>query len=632
MKTRMRWTGRSIFHKLAAPPSDTAVVDSSGSPIDPSSNLALRASLAGLRTQLAKAQRTDPRLSEIIAKLRNESAGSYLSEPRGPEYKKVKFRAFKYRLTNDKVLVARDEDSQFYEDLPVIPEVAHVSDVPGAPKNMSWKHVLLGAVHNTVTGQHRNAQEMHDELKSLVTWWPPEDLLKDCKTWRSRCKLCVSVFCRPHEEPAFQAVRSFRPFYRLQVDLIEVRPSGTLGEKWVMTVICVATRYIFLRTCTTRDASELAMIMLDIILDCGVVPAVLQSDHEFVSLAWEELFSLLGTTQIFSTALRPQSQGIVERSHLDIRRHLAILVEAFIRSNPRKWPQYIRFVEHKLRHRNVAEGKTPYSAVHGFKGSSALSTAFEAIQEIPVDLVWSDWLRMIVEETKLINASLSEHWNEQAALRARKHGEKKHEPTFRPNDLVLVAKPFYEKGTGVILPQCDGPYTIYRLPTAHTALLLDSLTGETAFDNKAVSVARLIRFNFPIDYATPDLSELRQVKLDFDRIKVGSFVCVAPNSSQFHRIHVARVERCFREQGMLECVLFHVLPNHRTGPWAARRWGIWTDEKGLLRKEVITEAEFICSVELVEDALTQESLEALTACGVPASHQPRRDSTLPSRT
>ena len=73
-------------------------------------------------------------------------------------------------------------------------------------------------------------------------------------------------------------------------------------------------------------------MLLDIILDAGVMPAIVQSDNEFLSLAFEELFMLLGTSQLFSTALRPQSQSIIERSHL------AILVENYARSNPDDGP------------------------------------------------------------------------------------------------------------------------------------------------------------------------------------------------------------------------------------------------------------------------------------------------------
>ena len=66
VKTRSKWTGRSIFSKAEAPASDGAVVEGSGLPIRPGSTLALRAGLAGMRSELAAAQRQDPRLKEII--------------------------------------------------------------------------------------------------------------------------------------------------------------------------------------------------------------------------------------------------------------------------------------------------------------------------------------------------------------------------------------------------------------------------------------------------------------------------------------------------------------------------------------------------------------------------------------
>ena len=516
------------------------------------------------------------------------------------------------------------------EDRPVVPDVKHVGDVKGAPRNMTWKHLLLSAVHNTPTGEHRRASEMAAELQSLVAWFPPEHLMRDCKTWRERCKLCTSVYSKPGQEPEYQAVRAMSPFYRLQIDLVEIKPAGSGGEKYIMTVVCVATRYPYLRVTCVRDAPELAQVLLDVILDIGVVPSVVQSDNEFCNLAFEELSTLLGSHQIFSTALRPQSQGIVERSHRDIRAYLAILIEAYARSNPRKWPLYIRHLEHRLRHKTIVDDITPFSAVHGFKGSSALKSALGALTEIPSDIIWADWLRQIVDETKIIMSTLSEHWATQAAQRSRRHGEKKPEPSFAEGELVLMTKPFYEKGTGVILPQCDGPFSIHRMPTPHTALLLDALTGEPAVEGKAFSVARLIKFRFPKEWAGAEGAELRD-GANLPQVKVGEFVCVSPKTSQFSRIHVARIDRIYREQGLLDVTLYWVPPGNRTGPWQARRWAVWS-EQGAIKKEVVNQEELVCRVELKEEALTQQSLEALTACGVPASGQPHRDASLPPRT
>ena len=188
--------------------------------------------------------------------------------------------------------------------------------------------------------------------------------------------------------------------YAFQIDLKEVKPSGTDGERYIFTVIDVATRYVFLRTLVTRDAINLAITLLDVFYDMGVIPQVGQSDNEFCSLAFEELCSTLGTTQVFSSALHPQSQGVVERAHRDMRSALAKLVEEYVRANPRKWPCYVRWLEYKLRHKEIVSGITPYLLVHGFSGSTELASALHTVSEIPPAILATDWLRGILAECR----------------------------------------------------------------------------------------------------------------------------------------------------------------------------------------------------------------------------------------
>ena len=96
-------------------------------------------------------------------------------------------------------------------------------------------------------------------------------------------------------------------------------------------------------------------------------------------------------------------------------------MEAYVQANPRKWPLYVRWLESKLRHKVKATGDTPYSAVHGFAGSTALRSSLGALEEIPEEMVSGDWL--IISETKAINSRLGDHWAQQAEARARKHAE-----------------------------------------------------------------------------------------------------------------------------------------------------------------------------------------------------------------
>ena len=85
---------------------------------------------------------------------------------------------------------------------------------------------------------------------------------------------------------------------------------------------------------------------------------------------------------------------------------------------------------------------SPYQAWHGFAGSTPLSSALQSFQEIPVNLVHTEWLKGIREEADKIEVTLSEHWVADAAARTRKMKEVSTAPPFQTGDLVLIAKPF----------------------------------------------------------------------------------------------------------------------------------------------------------------------------------------------
>jgi hypothetical protein len=195
----------------------------------------------------------------------------------------------------------------------------------------------------------------------------------------------------------------------------------------------------------------------------------------------------------------------------------------------------------------------------------------------------------------------------------------------------LIQKPFFERGTGSILPQCDGPFLISRLPTAHTAVLEDPLTGNLYLDGRPVSVARLIRFHFPANWSGPEASELAEQVGDLSGIRVGDFLAVEPRISQNKRVHVARVDRPFAAQGLLQVTLYHVPTTARFGPWQRRPWEVWQDN-GRDRSEMITSNEVICKVSLHHGALSLDSLERLAGFGIATGNQPSRDASLPPRT
>ena len=267
--------------------------------------------------------------------------------------------------------------------------------------------------------------------------------------------------------------------------------------------------------------------------------------------------------------------------------------------------------------------------MHGFYGASALTSAFQAFESIPPEIVYGEWVQSITEEAASISATLAEEWEQRAVARARKYANSIPAPDFVQGELVLLTKPFYEKGTGYILPQCDGPYLISRIVDSHNVILEDCFTGEAYLQARPISVTRLIRFNFPPEFIDTAIDEV-QTTID---PQVGSMVAVEFRqfASARPQIFVAKVERVFPANRQLEATLYQIPPSDRYGPWSRRKWAIW-DTPGGPRKEVFGFDELLCTVEISSDgSLAPSSLERLAFAGVSLGTY-GRDRALPART
>ena len=363
----------------------------------------------------------------------------------------------------------------------------------------------------------------------------------------------------------------------------------------------------------------------------GVIPHVIQSDNEFDTFVINEMLSLLGSLQFFSSAFHPQSQGIVERSHRDIRRGLAKLIEQYARANPSSWPDFIRHLEARLRHKRLPMGATPFAVVHGFYGSSLLESAISRVEGIPVGIPDQEWLDFISTESERLSSELAEFWSEQALSQARKSTERTMGPPFAVGDLVLLSKPVTERGAGSILPQCDGPYRVSRLLGNSRVMLEDALTGDPYQIHRPVTVDRLVRFSFPGQYADPDPGEIASAVPEHLHA-IGTHIAVElVVEYRRPRVYIARIERVHTSSELYDCQVLVVPKDQRYGPRSRHPWYSWV-EGVVSRRELIAHAGVITTVELTsEHALTESSLEKLVAAHVPLGAVPHQEMSLPSR-
>lgn len=574
-----------------------------------------------LRGELKEAQCQDPKLKEIICYLRGYRLSSFLADPRR-DADKVRERALNHTLEGPDKLLCRVNLPGLEPDeaVPVIPQVAYCGEakLPGAPPNLTWPAVMCGLAHFTPHGGHATPTGMMDNLWGVVYWGSREGMYKSCQTVYLRCRACTAQK-KPAKVPArLRRNRQRRPFVRIQIDLYEVTPQGEEGETHVFTAFCVHCRFPFFRNQKGKTAKATAASLFDIILDMGVVPLTIHSDlgKEFVNDLVGELLSLLGSSQIFSSAVHLQTLGIAERPHRDMTALMAMLLQSVVAKMASKWPQHTRTLEARIRDKPLGgSGLTPRAIANAWFATTPLQSALGAVEEIPRDLPYHEFLVSLVADFHVLNEEW-QSWELEADRKAEEwyNEQKRSGRGFKEGELVLLAKGELErKAGGKLLPRADGPYAIATLPSEHVATLEDPFSKRPVYDGRPQSTSRLVHFMFPRAALVPTDSERRDAELvefgevmpagEAELLQEKDVVAVKDGDSAF-LIVVDSNHNAQRE------VTGRRLTATGSGAWAGRVWVVdpTVAETGLSREKY---EDLLCVVELENARLTPGSIETM---------------------
>ena len=116
-------------------------------------------------------------------------------------------------------------------------------------------------------------------------------------------------------------------------------------------------------------------------------------------------------------------------------------METLIRGRPRRWPRFIRALEARLRDKTFGtSGLTPRLVVQGWANVTPLASATGALQEIPADLPYGDWVRELVADHLKVAQDLDEVMEEASEVREAYANETRKGVTIQVGDLVFLRK------------------------------------------------------------------------------------------------------------------------------------------------------------------------------------------------
>ncbi|KAJ8956145.1 hypothetical protein NQ317_019737 [Molorchus minor] len=202
-----------------------------------------------------------------------------------------------------------------------------------------------------------------------------------CKTERTfllgeRHKRCEGSWCRKCVECAASngpqrrkkaPMRQYNvgsPFERIAIDVAGPFPESNDGNKYIVVVMDYFSKWVEAYALPNQEASTIADVLVKEWICRFGVPLELHSDQgrNFESILFQKVCQLLNIHKTRTTALHPQSDGMVERMNRTINRHLSKVVS----NHQRDWDHFLPLF--LLAYRSSVHettGQTPVSIIMG---------------------------------------------------------------------------------------------------------------------------------------------------------------------------------------------------------------------------------------------------------------------------
>ena len=186
---------------------------------------------------------------------------------------------------------------------------------------MAFRYNILSLAHDIPWAGHLGITKTYDRVLRHF-FWPA--LKTDVSSFCRTCHIC-QVTGKPNQTirpaPLCPIPVMGEPFERVIVDCVGPLPRTKTGNKYLLTMMCSATRYpeaIPLRSITTK----VILRALTKFFSTFGLPKIVQTDQgsNFRSKMFNQVMSTLSISiYIVSSAYHPESQGALERWHQTLK-------------------------------------------------------------------------------------------------------------------------------------------------------------------------------------------------------------------------------------------------------------------------------------------------------------------------
>ena len=248
----------------------------------------------------------------------------------------------------------------------------------------------------------------------------------------------------------------------IQIDLVpELPPSG--GYENIVTAMDVFSRYLVAYPTANQDAKTIAKVLINTMTKHAYLPTTLISDKgtAFTSHVIKEVAGVLGITLKHATTKHAQTIGLLEHSHVSIKK--ALKIETGERRS--LWHKYVNIaVPNYNTSYHTSIGCEPSRVFHGRIPYNILDLKFgirPQQQPVPTSQIAQD----ILEQTELIHQDVRKN-TMQAYIKYKAYYDKKANASkLKEADYVYILQPKADhQGTKIPFTEFRwvGPYIVEK--------------------------------------------------------------------------------------------------------------------------------------------------------------------------
>jgi len=199
----------------------------------------------------------------------------------------------------------------------------------------AWREKIFSSLHSLAHPGIRASRRM---ISARFVW---KGMAADVATFCRSCLACQRAKAGGQSAAPLQQIPiPVKRFSHIHVDLVGPLPVSAAGHKYILTAIDRTTRWMEAVPLVDISAAAIADSLVAGWISRFGLPDTITSDKgvQFTSSVWAALCGRHGIKKIFTTAYHPQSNGMVERLHRQLKEALRS------RQAAADWPSHLPWV------------------------------------------------------------------------------------------------------------------------------------------------------------------------------------------------------------------------------------------------------------------------------------------------